>query len=65
MPKKTFGIGMNCLKHNGPTNRGSDLRIGGVVAPDLRGVNLVPHQHPPPSSPPTATLTLTPSLSTL
>ena len=61
MPKKqTFGIGMNCLKHNGPTNRGSDLRIGGVVAPDLRGVNLVPHQHPP-----TATLTLTPSLSTL
>ena len=50
---------MNCFKLD---DRGSDPRIGGVVAPDLRGVNLVPHHLRPP---PPATLTLTPTFSTL
>ena len=43
------------IKQDGSTNGGSDPRICGVVAPDLRGVNLVPAAQcsgpPPPSSP--------------
>ena len=43
------------IKQDGSTNGGSDPRICGVVAPDLRGVNLVPTAQcsgpPPPSSP--------------
>ena len=57
--RETLRRHMNCFKHD---DRGSDPRIGGVVAPDLRGVNLVPHHlHPPPP----ATLTVTPTFSTL
>ena len=45
------------IKQDGSTNGGSDPRICGVVAPDLRGVNLVPTAQcsgpPPPSSPAT------------
>ena len=32
--------------------RGSDLGIWELVAPDLRGVNLVPQTNPPPPAPP-------------